>query len=163
MRRRLIALLITACVVMPAAARDRLTPVDAETLRAELEQRRGTIVLVNFWATWCRPCLEEIPILQRLHEAYRDAGFTLVAVSLDQPDSADALVRPFMEKWFPGFDSYLSLEREMDDIVSSVDPAWNEILPTSYLLDRNGVTVERIQGVLTEAEFAARITAQLDR
>ena len=63
-----------------------------------------------------------------VEDQLRENGFSLVTVSLDEPGSADILVRPFMDKWFPGFTSYLSIERDMDDMVSIVDPAWNRSL-----------------------------------
>ena len=92
-----------------------------------------------------------------LETELRESGFSLVAVSLDEPDSVDTLVRPFMDKWFPGFTSYLSIERDRDDMVSVVDSAWNEILPTSYLIARDGSVAERIQGKNSAEEFTVKI------
>lgn len=143
-----------------ALAGERITPIDADEFRANLEARQGRVVLVNFWATWCRPCLEEIPALMELEAELGDQGFDLVAVSLDDP--ADQLA-PFMEKWFPEFSSYLSLESDMDSIVSVVDIYWNEVLPTSYLIARDGSLAERMQGGSTAEEFAAAIRPLLEQ
>jgi len=145
------------CLVATANAAEPLTSVDAAGLRAELDALNGRVILVNFWATWCRSCLEEIPALMELDAEFREKGFSLVAVSLDEPGSGDTLVRPFMDKWFPGFTSYLSVERDMDDMVSVVDPAWDEILPTSYLIARDGSVTESIQGKNSVEEFTVKI------
>src|SRR5258708_39618958 len=51
--------------------------------QVDLAALRGKVVLVNFWATWCPPCLEEMPSLERLWRRHKDAGFVLVAISLD--------------------------------------------------------------------------------
>jgi len=144
-------------------AAETLTQIDANDLRAELDALHGRVVLVNFWATWCRPCLEEIPALMELETQLRDSGFSLVAVSLDEPDGAESLVRPFMEKWFPGFTSFLSIERDRDDMVSVIDAAWNEILPTSYLVARDGSIAERIQGKNSAEAFAAKIQSLIQQ
>ena len=48
-----------------------------------LGDQRGKVVMVNFWATWCPPCLEEMPAMERLYRRHKDAGFTLVAISVD--------------------------------------------------------------------------------
>lgn len=158
---RLAVALCLSLVAGPAHAADRITPIDAGTFGAELEARKGRVLLVNFWATWCRPCLDEIPALRALEEEFRAQGFELLAVSLDNVEDFEVVVEPFMEKWFPEFETYISLERDMDSIVSVIDPYWNEVLPTSYVVGRDGSVVERIQGGSTAEEFTEKITPLL--
>ena len=165
MRIRLAGIVTIAWLSLVTAtqADETLTPIDAADLRTELDALQGRVVLVNFWATWCRSCLEEIPAFMALETQLRDSGFSLVAVSLDEPDSAETLVRPFMEKWFPGFTSYLSIERDRDDMVSVIDTVWNEILPTSYLVARDGSVAERIQGKNSAEAFAEKIQSLIQQ
>lgn len=61
-----------------------------------LEEHRGRVVVVNFWATWCLPCREEMPALERLWRRYRGRAFTLVAISID---TDAALVPPFVTSY----------------------------------------------------------------
>ena len=93
----------------------------------------------------------------QLEEELREHGFELVAVSLDDAEGLEAVVAPFMEKWFPEFATLISVERDMDNIVSVVDPYWNEVLPTSYVIGRDGTVAKRIQGGSSAEEFAAEI------
>ncbi len=147
-----------------AEDRQQLIALNAEGFEAALEavQADGApVVLVNFWATWCQPCREEIPIFLELQEQYGDQGFRFVAVSLDEIETMDTVVLPFMQKWFPEFYSYISAEYDMDDMVSVIDNGWNEVLPTSYVFARDGSLSERLQGKYTAEEFAARIKALL--
>jgi len=153
-RRVLLTVTLTLAAVCVSAESTRVPLLGAAELRTLLDQRSGQVVLVNFWATWCRPCLDEIPALQSLAERYRERGLVLVAVSLDEPEALDVVVQPFIDRWFPGFRSYLRREPSMDAMVSAIDPAWNEILPTSYLIDRDGRVARRLQGGQSEAEFA---------
>lgn len=144
-----------------ALASDRVTPIEATQLAVELDARKGSVVLVNFWATWCRPCLEEIPDLMALKAELAEDGFDLLAVSLDDPWALDDTIKPFLAKWFPAFSTYLSLESDMDTMVSTIDAAWNEVLPTSYVIGRDGNVAARIQGGSSKEEFAATIRKAL--
>lgn len=135
------------------AAEDALVSVTPAGLKAALEARQGQVVLVNFWATWCRPCLKELPELQALERKHGSQGFVLLPVSLDEPADRDSVVRPFLARAFPGLRSLMRDSRDMDSMVSVVDPAWDEVLPTTYLLDRTGRVRARIQGGKPAVEF----------
>ena len=76
----------TAAVQPAAAAPDfTLRSMDGPNLR--LAEQRGRVVMVNFWATWCGPCRQEMPHLNKLYDKYRDSGFVLLGVNID--DNAD--------------------------------------------------------------------------
>lgn len=160
-RATLLALLSAVSLAGQAADVGPVTPIDAPGLATEIEARAGKVLLVNFWATWCRPCLEEIPALMALEDEFGEQGFELVAVSLDEPASADGVVVPFLARWFPDFTTWLSSERSMDDMVSVIDPAWNEVLPTSYIIGRDGSVVRRVQGGSSAEEFGAAVREAL--
>lgn len=157
--RTWLCLMLLAC---GASAGERITPVSATALGDILAEHKGRVVLVNFWATWCRPCLDEIPALMALDRDLEERGFDVVAVSLDAPADTEQLLQPFIDKWFPDFSTYVSLEPDMDSIVSVIDPYWNEILPTSYVLARDGSVAQRIQGGSSAAAFSAAIQPLLD-
>ena len=164
LRRPLFALLPAMAGVMLALACGTalgqgaaITAINASQFRETLDRHRGEVLLVNFWATWCRPCLKEIPELRKLAQKHREQGLRLVPVSLDEPADLQGVVQPFLQKWFPGFESYARLTPDMDGMVSVVDPAWNELLPTSYVLDRAAQVRARIQGGKSAAEFEAAI------
>ena len=156
------ACVLFLCLPAHAEVPAQLTPLDASGFRVELDGLSNRVILVNFWATWCRPCLEEIPTLVKLQTEFEDQGFNLVAVSLDEADSDDAHIKNFMDQRFPGFSSFRSLERYKDSMVSVIDPAWNEILPTTYLIARDGSVAKRIQGALSQEEFAQEIMLLLE-
>ena len=95
----------------------------------DLAQYRGKVVLVNFWATWCEPCREEMPSLERLKEKFAGQPFEVLAVNVDEPE---ARVRVFLEK------TPLQLTVILDP-GKAVTKRWNaRILPASYLIGRDG-------------------------
>lgn len=157
----LLIVLSPATVTVTLAEEDgRLELLSRQHFEQVLESSKGKLVMPNLWATWCVPCLKEIPELMRLEDALRDSGFTLLAVGMDDPADV-ARVDAFRRQHFPRFSSYLRDTSDMDSMVSVVDPAWNELLPTSYLIDRNGQVVSRMQGKKTFDEFFTAISALL--
>jgi len=159
-RLALVALLLLAAVPT-AGAEGRLRPVTAPEFSAILTAARGKVVVLNLWATWCTPCLKEIPDLIQLEQELGARGVTLIAVGMDDPAEL-ARVDAFRREHFPAFASYLRNEPEMDTLASVFDPAWNELLPTTYLIDRDGKVVRRIQGKRSLADFRAAVGALLD-
>ena len=86
-------LLLLAALALPArtAAQPVLQPVTHEAWREVLASHRGDLVVVDFWATWCLPCIERFPRMVELSERYADAGVTFIAFSLDDRDDAGAM------------------------------------------------------------------------
>jgi peroxiredoxin len=95
----------------------------------KLKGQRGKPVMVNFWATWCAPCREEMPAMERLYLEHRERGFVLLAVSVDSDAS---LVTPFLERYKLTFP--VALDANMD----LANTYGVRALPASFLIDRNG-------------------------
>jgi peroxiredoxin len=100
---------------------------DGGTFR--LSEQRGRVVMVNFWATWCPPCLEEMPAMERLYRQHKDHGFTLVAISVD---TNPALVTPFVRA------HRLSFPIGLDPGMDLANTYAVRALPSSFMVDRDG-------------------------
>ena len=89
------ALLVTALVSTQASAVAPSGPAPAFQLASlagkpvNLAQYKGQVVMINFWATWCVPCRQEMPLLEQMHKKYKPMGFTMLGVNVE-PDSAAA-------------------------------------------------------------------------
>ena len=94
-----------------------------------LSGQRGKPVMINFWATWCAPCREEMPAMERLYRRHREHGFVLLAVSVD---TDAALVRPFLEQ------HGLTFPVALDAKMSLANAYGVRALPSSFLVDRDG-------------------------
>ena len=135
-----------------------LVPMDRDTLRGELSASEGRVVLVNLWATWCTPCLREIPDLLALEAELPASDFRLLAISMDDAYS-EGWVTEFKAKHFPTLVSFINAELDMDTLVSVIDPVWNETLPTSYIFNREGEVVKKVQGKKPIAFFREQLVA----
>jgi cytochrome c biogenesis protein CcmG, thiol:disulfide interchange protein DsbE len=97
---------------------------------ASLRELSGQVVLINVWATWCPPCRAEMPAIQQAYEAYRDRGFTVLAVNLREDAAA---ITPFLEQHELTFP--ILLDRDGQASVAYQAHA----LPSSFFVDRRGV------------------------
>jgi peroxiredoxin len=138
--------IVLALLTEPAAAAEgpsvalQLTRLDASSPPAlfsvptpaggtlNLSDFKGQVVLLNFWATWCEPCLEEMPALGRLAHAFRGRGLAIVALSVDREGAA--VVRPFLKRRSLTF--AVGLDR--DQSVARSHRVW--ALPSTFVLDR---------------------------
>jgi peroxiredoxin len=106
---------------------------------AALSDFSDKVVLLNFWATWCAPCREEMPAMQRLWERYREQGLVIVAVAADRGD--DKQVASFVDKLGLDYPILLDPTGEVRNRYEVVG------LPMSYLIGRDGKISGRIIGI----------------
>ena len=135
--------------------------VRADDLAPLLEGHRGKVVLVNFWATWCGPCIHEIPALINLREKLAPSRFALVAISLDDQADAAWLVPEFIETRFPAWHSYLNGEFEDYLLVEELDPFWPGVMPANYVIGPDGSVVRTLLGGHSEEQFEEAILAAM--
>jgi peroxiredoxin len=119
--------------VPPKAAPDFTLP-STDGRQVSLQQYRGKVVFLNFWATWCIPCREEMPALERLHQTYQAQD--LAIISIDLKESADQ-VKAFLQKHNLSFPSLLDQNGSVfrDYLVVG--------MPTTYLIGRDGTILAR--------------------
>ncbi len=103
-----------------------------------LSQYRGQVVILNFWATWCPPCREEMPSMETLYRKYKDQGLVILAVSVDE--NGESAVKKFLQQTPYTFPILLDSENVSQHIYGVFR------FPESFIIDRNGVIVEKIIG-----------------
>jgi len=115
-----------------------LAALDGSTIR--LVDGSGRVKLVNFWATWCAPCREEIPDFNALYAEYRDKGLDIVAVSMDEEGAE--VVRPFVADNGMTYPVALGSDEVAEAFGGVVG------FPTTFLVDREGKVVDSWVGVI---------------
>ena len=108
--------------------------------KISLSDLRGKVVLVNIWATWCPPCRDEMPSMQKLYDRFKGEHFEILAVSIDA-DGREA-VAPFMRKMNLTFPALLDPKEKIRGLYRITG------VPESFIIDRNGILVQRIIGPL---------------
>ncbi|MBP1598639.1 MAG: resA 13 [Acidobacteria bacterium] len=99
-----------------------LQPITFEAWQEKLVGARGTITVVDFWASWCAPCLERFPHMVALHERYKESGVRFVSVSLDDRDDKGAIeqARSFLARQNAAFENYL-MDENITDAFQKLD------------------------------------------
>lgn len=124
---------------------------DASGRMQAFSQWRGKVLVVNFWATWCAPCREEIPVFVRLQEEYGARGLQFVGVAIDQPDKVTAFARDFKMNYpilIGGMDSMEWVRRLGNR---------NGGLPFTIVADREGIIVANHLGAMTEQALISSV------
>jgi thiol-disulfide isomerase/thioredoxin len=117
----------------------------------------GRVVLVTFMATWCAPCLMELPYLVRLHEQHAKAGLVVVAVGMDL--EGDLVLRPFAREYELPFPLLLADAR----IRKGETPFGSiTVLPTTFLLGRDGSVLAAFQGMASQPELSRAVAKAVE-
>jgi len=112
-----------------------------------LRQLQGRPIMINFWATWCKPCRVEMPLMQQAYEKYQDQGFLVLAVNIRTDRGRDA-VESFVEELGLTFPILLDSEGRVEDLYRV------RAYPTSFFVNRDGVITDiRRGGIKTEADM----------
>jgi len=121
-----------------------------------LKDFKNKLVLLDFWATWCKPCLEVMPELQQLHNAYSDKGFSVAGISIDEDKDSIKKIKKFVKKLKVSYPIFYDAKQ---------NPAWNmfsvKAIPALFLIDGNGQVVAQWTGKVDHKLIEAEIVKHL--
>ncbi|MDH4237523.1 MAG: TlpA family protein disulfide reductase [Nitrospira sp.] len=128
--------------------------VDLEGKQQSLSQYRGKVVLVNFWATWCKPCTTEMPAMQTTYDKLRDKGFVVLAINELEDD---AKVREHIKQHGHTFPVLMDRENKVANQFGVFG------LPVSVFIDEKGVVQEYIKGGLLTEQLILDVVAKIQK
>lgn len=155
------ALLIAAAARAAAAAPSAriVRPVTPERYRAAVvEPHRGRVLLVNFWATWCEPCREELPALVSAWKRSKGA-FDVVLVSADSLRLKDGVVPAVLDGLSVPFPCVIESSDDPQKFIDAVDPKWEGELPHTIVYGATGTPAASAAGRQTQAGFEKLVAA----
>ncbi|MEO5511379.1 MAG: TlpA disulfide reductase family protein [Longimicrobiales bacterium] len=150
--RVLVFVLAGILAIMIWTNRDRFAPVEpgrplpsyevysllGDTI--DIRDYKGSVVVLNVWATWCGPCVREMPALERLHQTLGPKGLEIIAVSVDTTPNADALVASFRDRFALTFPLLRDPSGHIEQRLGV------QGFPTTFIIDRRGRIIEKLIG-----------------
>lgn len=133
-----------------AGAPGTVTAGEAASL---VQAAEGRVLVLNLWATWCPPCVAEMPELAAFHGEHPRKDVVLLALSLDAPDEVDTKVKSFVQAKEIPFPVRVLAERDLDAISKAVKSDLAGVLPTTLIYDRKGRLVRMWEGAITREEL----------
>jgi len=134
--RWLLSVVLGVCLVIPVAGAGTVSGVAPNfTLKSnhgknlKLSEFRGQVVMINFWASWCAPCRQEMPLLEELYKKYKSLGFTLLGVNVEQDSSKASTLLRSIKVSFPILFDNKNTVSKMYKVLA---------MPTTIIIDRDG-------------------------
>jgi len=140
-----------------AAAPARIVEaIDGPTLKKVIEAQKGKVVLLNLWATWCLPCVGELPAISKLYADYKGKGLAVVSASMDDPEDRHKVLT-VLTLHHVELPVYMRRSGSVDAFFDPIDRKWTGAVPMTYLFDRKGKRIATIARDLTYEEWVARV------
>lgn len=129
--------------------------INKELLAKIIKERKGKPLFLNIWATWCVPCREEFPAINKLAEEYKDVEF--IGISVDFPEEVESKIIPFLKSQKAKFISYVNGFEGDEELINTLDKDWNGALPATFIYNKNGKKVSFLEGKKSYDEFKKEI------
>lgn len=123
---------------------DEIPLIDEVWLKNKIDNRNGKILFVNFWATWCIPCVEEFPALVEIYNKHKNSDFEFLSISVDLISDVETKVKPFLSDQSAEFKVVIVEEKRSDEVINLINPDWNGAIPVTVIYDKDGKRQEFI-------------------
>lgn len=142
------------------AQQGRFIKADYATIKEAIADSRAKIKVVNFWATWCVPCLEEFPYFVELDEQYEDKDVAIIFVSMDFEEE-EAMARDFLaeQRWRKR--SFMRIGYD-DEFIMAFHEEWTGALPATLIYDENDEIRDFVEGKTSYEHLVEQVSFLLD-
>ena len=143
--------------VLQFAAAQNVPVINLDQLEERLEQGRDTTYVVNFWATWCSPCVKELPYFENLGATRANKPFKVLLVTLDFAESLNTKVIPFIKKKEIKSEVLLLDESNPNKWIPRVSNAWSGAIPATIFINKQKKTRHFHEGSFKEGELDSKL------
>lgn len=112
----------------------KVTLLKIDQLEKRLAGGKDTTYIINFWATWCKPCIEELPEFEKLNNEYKNEKLKVLLISVDYKSQFTGSVIPFVNKKNLKSEVFLLDEKDQQEYIDRIDPSWSGSIPASLFV-----------------------------
>jgi thiol-disulfide isomerase/thioredoxin len=105
--------------------------IDYKGLQPYLQKKEDTLYVINFWATWCKPCVKELPYFERVNKEFKDEPVRVILVSLDFPKQLESKLIPFIEKNNIQSEVIVLNDPDSNNWINKIDESWSGAIPAT--------------------------------
>jgi thiol-disulfide isomerase/thioredoxin len=135
MKQWIIGIMLVSLIILDVASQD-VKLIDSDELATLAWKSSDTTYVINFWATWCSPCVKEIEFFQELHQNKPDDKLKVVLVSLDFPNQVEKRVIPFIEKKEISAPVMLMTDLNYNAWIERIDKSWSGAIPATLIYNK---------------------------
>lgn len=150
------AFFLLVFAVAPALAQD-VKVIKFDELQQLRQSPGDTLYVVNFWATWCKPCIKELPYFEAASAAYKDQPVKVILVSMDAAEDLEKRVKPFVQKRGLKADLLLLDEADGNTWIDKLEPKWSGAIPATLLFNNKRGQYEFVEREMTQEELQGLI------
>jgi thiol-disulfide isomerase/thioredoxin len=137
-------------------------PIDAAGVKRLVKNDSNNLRLINVWATWCAPCVEELPELVTINRMYRKRRFEMMTISVDNPEDRDLVLKQ-LQQLHVSSTNYLYNSTDRDAFAEALDKEWPGPVPYTILVAPGGKIIFRKHDKFDPLELKKAIIEQLGR
>ena len=142
-------------------ATPKVAPLKPEDFNKFKDTANGKVLVINFWATWCGPCVAEFPEFVALDRKYRNKGVKIVGITADDPGDVKPKVIPFIKKKRVKFDILLQDTDDPQQMMDLINKDWPGVLPATFVYDKQGNLAYSRFGIIDRDLLVAEIEKAL--
>ena len=156
--KQLILLLTLGLLTSVTTQAQTVTTIKFDQLQELRQLPHDTLYVVNFWATWCKPCIKEMPYFEAAHAKYKDQPVRVILVSMDAVQDMQNRVIPFVQKRKLQSRLYLLDEPDGNTWIDRIEPKWSGAIPATMFFNNKRRQYEFIEREISEKELQELIT-----
>lgn len=130
-----------------------------EAIKRLVKEHGADVLVVNFWATWCGPCVEELPYFVNLAKRYPESKVRVVGLSLDFPDQIETGVVPFLRKRGIPYSNVIVYVDDPQQVIEQFSKDWSGELPATFFFDRQGNKLGELAFAVTQEQLDLAVEA----